>query len=608
MRTTRPLPFTVWAFLPLALVLVLIEGGLVAWALIAMWTNPWARLIAVPVAALLPFVIRVVHSAFSPPAEFDGGVDLHADDHPDLWAEVTDVAERVGVPAPQRLVVTVATDVSSRDVGDQHVLEIGLPLLAVQSVQEFRSTVAHALAHRLSPRGHRLAQAAEQIRLSLSLSHGFYRWLLKVYSGVYVAVTAPALAAFEHEADEAAVRIVGPGTAIATLRRLVTIDNAWYVVFAELVDLFEPAGSRASLAEALLTVVDKPVDGTPERPDEALVLLSTTHLPVGPRIVELEATYSAGPQAPLDRRPVYELLRGGLFALDEAEAGQLVRDWPLTSWAEVAAAAGRHNVRAVAHHLGSMLQRRGVADTSLGGVLTILEHQDDVGSQRLGELWGLTSPEEEADVLGTVLAAALVTDGYAHFVPDLPDLKLVDRTGSAVDPAAMAREALVSPHDGALRRRLVAWGINLDGPVGGQDAGSSDWLASVSHMTGPWTGRCDLHVLSTGLLALPIAAEVLKEDKAMATTGYQRDRLVAAAAQGIDACRALPGAAWWPRTDILGGDVTTRLLKTVVTVNLADGTSFELKGSLESEYLDSPEAVGQAFGYLLSIPIEDSAK
>jgi len=305
--------------------------------------------------------------------------------------------------------------------------------------------------------------------------------------------------------------------------------------------------------------------------------------------------------------PATSLLDGGSDALDHFESGNLAEDWPLASWDEVAGAAGSHNILGLAHVIGSDLERLNLADTSLGGVVSVIEHQDNPGSPRFAALLTCDSDEEAVGPLATILTAALIEAGQAHFVSDWTDVLLLkDSRGGPLDPDELARKAITEPSAAkSLRAWLTEHHVNLDGPVGRQDRSHPDWLAAVSHVTGPWgKDRYDVHVWTTGLLAMPIDRATLKADKAAYTTSHQRDRLMQEARDGTESGRALPGAVWIDRADIVGGEMSSGLVRMTIRMKLASGAVQQLRSAVESELVDGPEAVGSAFGYLLSIPIE----
>ncbi|MER7168532.1 M48 family metallopeptidase [Micromonospora sp. NPDC000207] len=75
-----------------------------------------------------------------------GGVPVTADTHPELTALVEEVARRVGVAPPDRVLLTADPVVTVEVVGGRRFLCVGLPLLACLDRPELRAVVAHRLA------------------------------------------------------------------------------------------------------------------------------------------------------------------------------------------------------------------------------------------------------------------------------------------------------------------------------------------------------------------------------------------------------------------------------------------------------------------------------
>jgi hypothetical protein len=397
-------------------------------------------------------------------------------------------------------------------------------------------------------------------------------------------------------------------TSAVCVTGLVVVDTAWRRVLNEFASLFEPANRRAPLTEALLGVLsaDPPTVPLGQTDESRVLLMSSPHLPLPDRIAVVEGEHGMVGSASPDPALTTSLLDGGQEAFERFEKELLAQDWPLTTWDGVAAEAGSHNIRGIAHAIGSDLERRDIADTSLGGVVTILEHQEDAGAPRFASLVTCETDEEAVGALSVVLTAAVIDAGQARFVSDWTEVvRLEDLVGEPLDTDDLARAAITGPLGGqGLRAWLISHHINLDGPVGRQDREHPDWMAAVSHVTGPWKGRYDVHVWSTGLLAVPIHHRVVKEDKAAYTTSHQQNRLMETALERTETGRALPDAFWIDRADVVGGDFGGGLVRVKIRITLADGTVHELRSTVESEMVESAEAVGSAFGYLLSIPIQ----
>lgn len=597
------------AFLPLALLMAVVEGALVvAWISIP---NPVVAAV-LKYALLGPLVLFAwwIYQSFTKASTASlSGVELSPDDAPELWELVTSIATRVGIPAPTRVMVTPDPETAARQDGADLDVTIGLPLLATLTTSELSACIAHDLGHltRRDAWSTRIVAALDWLHALRAASTGGLGWLLGGYVRLYGLAAGPALVVVEQHADELAVQVAGREATLSALRRLAEVGGAWGYVGDAFLPLFDDSGRRASLLEALNRVLES-VDDLDEQVDAALSaeprLLAAMHLPLRDRIAAIQEAEPAEGPAP-DRTPATELVRGGIVGLDAIESELLIRDWPEGTWDEVAAEAGSHGVHVAGHQLGTFLLRRGMADSSLGGVVRILEGADE-GRQRLYELLA-TDEDTTVELLVPVIASALVDLGAARFVPDWPDpLKLVAADGSDLDLSDVAARACEVPGGGAyLRDWLTSRGVNLDAAVGRQDPERPDWIAAISHVTGPWTGRCDVHFWSTGLLALPIDDATLAQDKATAFNQAQRDRMARAMAEGFHACRAVPGAFWMERADVLHGTMGRKRLRLVFSAEVATGQTYEFATTLDTEYVDSDEDAGRAIGFLLSIPLED---
>ena len=604
-------PLALVAFLPL-LVLVSVVEVVLVWIAITTQSTVTAAILKYAVLFPLGAVIWSVYQSLKKvtPAHLSG-LEISPDEAPDLWDVVAGLAMDLGFPPPSRIVVTPDPGSAARWVGAQVDIAIGLPLLATLTVPELRACVAQELGHLARPDRWptRVVAALDWLHAIRETSTGGLAWFLGWYIPVYGLLAEKSLVAVEHAADELAVEVAGREATLSALRRLPDVGGAWAFVGDNFLPLFDGAGRRAPLVEALARVLEAfdDLDDPDEQADEALPEQprSAAEIHQRDRIATIEKSHpTPGPEP--DRTPASDLIRGGVIGLDSIESELLVRDWPVGAWDEVVADAGSQAVHVAGHQLGTFLQRRGIADTSLGGVVRLLEDSENPDNPPLSALLAVND-EMAAELLVPVITAALIDAGAVRFVPDWPDtMKLVDADGNDTDLQEIADRACERPGGGAyLREWLVARSVNLDAAVGRQDPERPDWIAALSHVTGPWQGRYDVHIWSTGLLALPIPEDEVVRDKATAFNAAQRDRMRRAAALGVQAGRALPGALWIDRADVVGGWSGRRRLLFGVGVKVATGQQSDVSATLDTEFIDSDEEVESAVGYLLSIPIDD---
>lgn len=566
---------------------------------------------------VLPFVLAIwyaVRFALRVRPTLTEGPELREQEHPALWAEVRRLAEVVGTRAPDRIVLVPEVNAAVSEVGPVREMVIGLPLLASMSVAELRSVLAHELGHYA---GGDTALSARLLRARMFLAavHGGakvpVRWVLGLYVRVYGWASAAATRDAERRADEFSVEVAGPRAAIAAMRRLVAADLAWGLLLGSYLGMFETSRSRASLTEGLRNILSH---NDPEASVDEVIAsekssLADTHPPVRDRIRDFEAARAAGreerPWSGGDA-PATSLLAGGVEWLTGAERTLLVVDRPLATWDEVVAEAGAQAVHHDATNVAAHLRNAGHGDGSLRSLLELADATSQPGAPGLGERLGAGPDAEEADgvaawALRSAVASRLVESGQARFAPrwDGP-MALVAPDGTELDLDVVVDEAVRRPDGGTvLRGWLDRHGVGVtDGaPAAGVDLRPT-WEAAMSNVTGPWDGRCDVHLYSTGLLALPLAREVVKEDKSRSTTRHQAPRLRAAAAQDLDTLRAVPGALWWDVGDIAAGEADWGF-RVKVGLRLADGTSHRLTTTLETELVD-PDAVRGALSRLFS--------
>lgn len=124
------------------------------------------------------------------------------------------------------------------------------------------------------------------------------------------------------------------------------------------------------------------------------------------------------------------------------------------------------------------------------------------------------------------------------------------------------------------------------------------WLAAASHLTGPWEGRRDVHLWTTGVLALPpLDKATINENKQQISDKHQYPRLYLARAEGIEAARRSPETLWWDADRIAGAEISMRM-KNRLTFTLADGDTVAMATTIESAHVGSLDELGDAVRYL----------
>ncbi|MFT4295663.1 MAG: M48 family metallopeptidase [Micropruina sp.] len=551
------------------------------------------RILVVPLVVALFFGARAAARYQPEPAE---GVEIVPAEHPQLWAEVAELAALAQTAAPSRIVIVPEVNAAVAEVSGRRELEIGLPLLATFTRGELRAVLAHELGHFAggdtaeSARIARRLVLLQQVRAKAGV---LWRWFFTLYAAVYALAAGPASREAELRADQLSVLAAGPQTASEAMRAIVRADLTWRVLGEDYVWLFELAGRRASLREGMQQLLAANADEL--RPVVTRILAeekqraSATHPPLRERIAHFEAAAQAGatePSPPYDPGlPAYELLTGGGAWLDAAEGGLTVQNWPLVSWHEVIVRGIRQQVNAEAEQTGARARSKGLGDGRLYYLLALIE-QPEPGSD----------PDDVVAVLYAPVLSALLGVGAARVIPSwTAEARFAAPDGSDLGITERLRAAVQARNSGPVRAWLAGLGVDVLNARAATDV--PQWLAAASHLTGPWEGRRDVHLWTTGILALPLDKAVVKENKDQVSDKHQHPRLYCARSEGVDAGRRKPGALWWDAAQIVGADVTGRV-KPRITFTLADRSTLAMTGTLETALVDSPAHLGEAVHYL----------
>ena len=610
MKPNRLAPTLVLWLFPVVAVALLVGLVLAIVALGAQFfdgiaTQALVRIIALPLALA---VVVGGWAAFRHKPEPAEGIELSPTEHPALWAEVTRLAANAQTEAPARIVVTPEANAGVSEVAGRRELVIGLPLLATFSTGELRSVLAHELGHFA---GGDTADAARNLRRLAFLTEvrersGVpWRWLFGAYAWLYALAAGPSSRAAELRADDLSVQAAGPEVAAEAFRALLRADAAWTLVFENYVPLFELAGRRAPLGEGLRRVIAANRADIDVRVEEFVAeerpALTDSHPPLRERIARFEAPALVGASsvAAADAdRPATDLLGGGAAWLDAAEGQLLANDRPVATWDEVISAGVRGAADAGADELGATLRALELGDGGLDSVLRLIEDRVDGG---IVERVGGDGPDARQQTIDTVwnpVVSALLAAGAARVEPSWTGpAEIVALDGSALDLDERIGAAIDARDTAALRAWLTELGVDVAN-ARAASGGVQRWLAAASQMTGPWEGRRDVHLWSTGIVALPPLDKVtVKEAKEQISEKYQHPRLYQTAAEGLDAATSQPGSLWWDATRLVGGDVGG-LAKVKLSFNLDDGTTLQLVGTLETAIVDSPDDLGRAMLYL----------
>ena len=438
----------------------------------------------------------VVSSLRTPPEE-PHGVALTPQAQPRLWAEVQRTADQVGVRPPDemRLVPEVNAAVSEQSrwlglVPGRRTMYVGAPLLTGLSQDQLRSVLAHELGH-YSGRHTALAgisyRGLEAIRRMIGNldDDSWIAKLFRQYGRLYVAVSHSVNRAQELEADRFSAQVAGRGTAIAAMRELPVIAQAWDFFIDGYASLGQSRGHRPA---AMISGFHE-LWTHPERQDQLAEVRASAPL-------ESHSVYDTHPST-AERIRAFEALpedgrvdRSGpaLGLLDQPDAALAdLERWMFegstltaVTWDRLVAESGAATAGEASTTLTASAEAAGVAGATLGDIVAA------VRSGRADELVAAAvvdgaTPEQRraaaAHLVGQAIAAALVQSRGAEFRLNWGGpWRLVDHTGADLEPWPLV-EAAVASADAV--PALGAWLTTHDVPL--------DYRPEPAAGTGPRT-------------------------------------------------------------------------------------------------------------------------
>ncbi|MFG2193542.1 M48 family metalloprotease [Streptomyces sp. NPDC048639] len=301
-----------------------------------------------------PAVVAVVRGLFTGGATPDaepGSVRVSRRQAPELWRTVTELAERVGAPAPTdiRLTLDVNAAVSEETRFGfgvaQRRMYIGVPLLAGLRADQMRAVLCHELGHyarrhtRFGATVYRgsaaldttlrgIAKAAAGNRMVAAYSGLQFR-VLSAYAWLYDAASFAVRRRQEFEADAAAAAVVGKEATAEALSLVHTLGAAWEDFRARFLDPMRDIGRVPDdpLRAFGLMVTDPDYEAALARSHRALPERARSrfdsHPPLRRRLAALDRC--AGGPAVRDRSPALTLLGGASGTVPEGVWSALVR-------------------------------------------------------------------------------------------------------------------------------------------------------------------------------------------------------------------------------------------------------------------------------------------
>lgn len=200
------------------------------------------------------------------------GPRLKLEEHPRLGAEIKKVAEAAGQPVPEDvyLLDTANAFVAERGgrlgFGGRRVLGIGLPLLQLCTVEQFRAVLAHEFGHFVGSDTvfgaflYRTRAAIARTVDSLGKSGSPVKWVFIGYGKLFLRITHAVKRAQEFSADAFSAQVTSPKTAAEALRKVIPYDAVYLRYWNQEVAPVLEAGRMPPIHEGL-EVFCKSMDG-----------------------------------------------------------------------------------------------------------------------------------------------------------------------------------------------------------------------------------------------------------------------------------------------------------------------------------------------------------
>jgi heat shock protein HtpX len=154
---------------------------------------------------------------------------VDARSHPRLFAELTATAKAVGEPMPEEVYLVQDLNAAVRQrggvmgLGGRRVMLLGVPLMRILRISEFRAVVAHEFGHyrghtQLAPWIYKTREAIGRTLAHLSGHSALLMWPFMQYAEIFMMITQAISRQQELEADALAARTAGAGAFIGGLR------------------------------------------------------------------------------------------------------------------------------------------------------------------------------------------------------------------------------------------------------------------------------------------------------------------------------------------------------------------------------------------------------
>lgn len=233
------------------------------------------------------------------------GVELKESEHPALFDEINKIARAAGQLMPEDVYLNLQFNaavslVESRmGFGGRRILIIGMPLMQLLTIEEFRSVVAHEFGHfhggetKLGPFIYQTRGAIGRTIVALEQRKSWLSFIFKIFGNYYLRVSHGISRVQEYAADQLAANIAGARVAAASLAKLgpgsqlyesylnteflPVLQQGFHVPFVDGLNTFMQTpraveASRRIYEFTLKSTADSPYDTHPSTPARILAL------------------------------------------------------------------------------------------------------------------------------------------------------------------------------------------------------------------------------------------------------------------------------------------------------------------------------------------------
>lgn len=395
------------------------------------------------------------------------GPRLDPAQQPRLFAEVSSIAQSVGQEMPHEvyLIPEINAWVAQRGgiigFGSRRVMALGLPLLSLLTVSQFRAVLAHEFGHyyagdtRLGVWVYKTRTAIWRTVQNLGRQESWVYYLFSGYNKLFLRVTLAISRAQEYAADQLAAQFAGPDALIEGLKQLHRGQAAWipYLqtewlpvvsegycpplsrglqLFLQVPEVSTPV--EQSLATELREGKAAPLDSHPSLPERIAALRNPVN-GQAPRVAAGNGTAVLTTRPTEDNAPASSLLDG----LEDADnlLGMSAADQPLRTlgWEDVLQSVW---VPVWNKQVSSQVEAlRGVTVGQIGHQLYSRAIRERLKNPP--GVWPTTEQRAEMarGITGCALCLLLLRDGWNFHT--LPGQMFCEKNGERIQPFQLVR-------------------------------------------------------------------------------------------------------------------------------------------------------------------------